>query len=121
MSSENKARKAAEILKNAAKKGEEAVRTGIEKSKPHAERLTKATVEKTKEVAVTTTDKVARGVHRAMGSDDYRREAEAVNMRLMEALRTLEDSIRRRDRDIEQLRAHIADLQAQLKAQNVGK
>jgi chaperonin cofactor prefoldin len=63
---------------------------------------------------------VAKGVHRVMGSDEYKREAENVNRRLLEALRTLEDSIKRRDRDIADLQNQVTELTAKLNGEGNG-
>jgi hypothetical protein len=103
------------------KTGLEAGVSGIEKARPHVERAAKTSLDKTKEYAEKTTDAVAKGVHRAMGSDEYRREAEIVNQKLMEALRVLEDSIRRRDRDLAQLKDYVAQLEEQLRDSQNGK
>jgi hypothetical protein len=55
-----------------------------------------------------------------MGSDEYKREAENVNRRLLDALRTLEDSIKRRDRDIADLQDQVTELTAKLNGQGNG-
>ncbi len=95
-------------------------KSGVEKAKPHAKRLADSSVQVTKKTAEKTTDIVAKGVHRVMGSDEYKREAENVNRRLLDALRTLEDSIKRRDRDIADLQNQVTELTAKLNGQGNG-
>lgn len=63
---------------------------------------------------------MAKGVHRVMGSDEYKREAKHVNRRLLDALRMLEDSIKRRDRDIADLHNQVTELTAKLNGQGNG-
>lgn len=59
--------------------------------------------------------KVTSGVHRVMGSEEYKLKALEVNHRLTVALSSLEDSNKRRDEEIEQLRSRIAELEEQLR------
>ena len=87
---------------------------GVEKAKPHVKRMADTSVQATKKTAEKTTEIVAKGVHRVMGSEEYKREAEDVNRRLLEALRKLEDSIKRRDRDIADLQNQVTELTAKL-------
>jgi len=95
-------------------------KSGVEKAKPHVKRLADTSVQATKKTAEKTTEIVAEGVHRVMGSDEYKREAENVNRRLLDALRTLEDSIKRRDRDIADLQNQVTELTAKLNGQGNG-
>jgi len=88
---------------------------------PGAKKAGQQTMKATTYVAGKTSNAVHVGFHRVMGSNEYTRQAEDVNRRLTEALRTLEDSIRRRDRDIASLRAHIAKLEAQLQGRHGGQ
>jgi len=55
--------------------------------------------------------KVTDGVHRVMGSEEYKKKALEVNARLTVALSSLEDSIVRRDEEIVRLRARVAELE----------
>ena len=95
-------------------------KSGLENAKPHAKRLVDSFVQVTKKTAEKTTDIVAKGVHRVMGRDEYKREAENVNRRLLDALRTLEDSIKRCDRDIADLQNQVTELTAKLNGQGNG-
>jgi hypothetical protein len=104
-----------------AKTGIDAGKSGLEKAKPHVIRAGDTSLQATKKAAIKTSDLVSTGVHRVMGSAEYKVKAEDVNRRLMEALRALEDSIKRRDRDIADLKAYVAALEAQLKERSGGQ
>ena len=56
-------------------------------------------------------EKVTAGVHKVMGSEEYKAKALEVNARLTVALASLEDSIKRRDEEIAHLRARVAELE----------
>jgi hypothetical protein len=50
-----------------------------------------------------------------MGSDEYKQKALDVNARLTNALASLEDSIKRRDLEIAQLRLRVSELERQIR------
>lgn len=83
----------------------------VDRAKPHVEKAAGVSIEKAKDLADKTTDSVVRGVHKVMGSSEYRAKAEEVNRQLERALQSLEDSIVRRDQEIDRLRARIAELE----------
>lgn len=85
-----------------------------DRAKPKVKQAGDSSIVKAKEIADKTSDKVARGVHKAMGSTEYRKKAIEVNHELERVLRSLEDSILRRDEEIARLRAHVADLESRL-------
>lgn len=87
----------------------------VDRARPHVEKAAEAGIEKAKDLAERTTDSVARGVHKVMGSSEYRAKADEVNRQLERALQSLEDSIVRRDLEIDRLRARIVELESQLK------
>lgn len=87
----------------------------VDRARPHVEKAAGASLEKAKDIADKTTDSVARGVHKVMGSSEYRAKADDVNRQLERALQSLEDSIVRRDLEIDRLRARIAELESLLK------
>ena len=58
--------------------------------------------------------RLAQGIHKVMGSDEYKQKALDVNARLSNALASLEDSIERRDTEIAQLRLRVSELERQL-------
>ena len=55
--------------------------------------------------------RVTTGVHKVMGSEEYKKKALEVNARLITALSILEDAITRRDEEISRLRARVAELE----------
>jgi hypothetical protein len=58
-----------------------------------------------------TQDLVVKTVHHVMGSDEYKKKATEVNERLAAVVQSLEDSITRRDIEIERLRKRVAELE----------
>ncbi len=86
----------------------------VDRARPRVEKAAGASIEIAKDIADKTTDSVARGVHKVMGSSEYRAKADEVNRQLERALQSLEDSIVRRDREIDRLRARIAELESLL-------
>ena len=58
--------------------------------------------------------RLAQGIHKVMGSDEYKQKALDVNARLSNALASLEDSIERRDTEIAQLRLRVSELERQI-------
>jgi hypothetical protein len=118
---EHKVRKVLKKSRDIAKSTVKIGKSGVDKAKPHVIRAGDTSLQATKKAAIKTSDLVSTGVHRVMGSAEYKVKAEDVNRRLMEALRTLEDSIRRRDRDIADIKAYVATLEAQLKERSGGQ
>lgn len=80
-----------------------------------ASEVAKSAVAKTSEGAAKgakkTQDLVVKAVHAVMGSDEYKKKALEVNDRLAAVVQSLEDSITRRDLEIERLRKRVADLE----------
>ena len=113
-----KAKKVAGQLWKGTKIIGKATKTGIEKAAPHVKQASDASIQATKKAASKTTDLVATGVHRVMGSDEYKRGAIEVNERLRRALQTLESAIKSRDREISELRRQVESLKTQLKESN---
>ena len=66
------------------------------------------------EAATQVQERLTWGIHKVMGSDEYKKKALDVNARLTNALASLEDSIKRRDIEIAQLRLRILELERQL-------
>ena len=58
-----------------------------------------------------TQELVVKAVHSVMGSDEYKKKATEVNERLAAVVQSLEDSITRRDIEIERLRNRVAELE----------
>lgn len=58
-----------------------------------------------------TQELVVKAVHSVMGSDEYKKKATEVNDRLAAVVQSLEDSITRRDIEIERLRKRVAELE----------
>lgn len=58
-----------------------------------------------------TQELVVKAVHSVMGSDEYKKRATEVNERLAAVVQSLEDSITRRDIEIERLRKRVAELE----------
>jgi len=58
-----------------------------------------------------TQELVVKAVHSVMGSDEYKKKATEVNERLAAVVQSLEDSISRRDIEIERLRKRVAELE----------
>ena len=108
-------RRAGGHVENALDKGMALARGFYDRAKPKVKKAGDSSMEKAKELADKTSDTVARGVHKAMGSAEYRKKAEEVNRDLERVLRSLEDSIKRRDEEIKRLRAHVADLESRLR------
>jgi hypothetical protein len=96
-------------------------KTQFKNLRPRAKRFRERTIEVTADAADKTTARMQQIVHHAMGTEDYQREAAEINHRLSEALRTLEDSIRRRDRDIAALKNEVSELRAKLYGQQHGE
>lgn len=86
----------------------------LARATPKVKQVGDASIEKVKGFGDKTSETVARGVHKAMGSAEYRKKAEEVNRELERVLRSLEDSIKRRDDEIARLRAHVAELESRL-------
>lgn len=74
-------------------------------------RGTQSVIEKVKPAVDRTQTAVASGVHKVMGSGEYRTKALEVNRRLAVAIVTLEDAIERRDVEIARLRARVTELE----------
>ncbi len=96
-------------------------KTQFKNLRPRAKRFRERTIEVTADAADKTTARMQQIVHHAMGTEDYQREAAEINRRLSGALRTLEDSIRRRDRDIAALKNEVSELRAKLYGQQHGE
>ena len=60
-------------------------------------------------------ERLAQRIHKVMGSDEYKQKALDVNARLTNALASLEDSIKRRDLEIAQLRLRVSELERQIR------
>lgn len=58
-----------------------------------------------------TQELVVKTVHHVMGSDEYKKKAIEVNERLAAVVQSLEDSITRRDIEIDRLRKRVAELE----------
>jgi negative regulator of replication initiation len=58
-----------------------------------------------------TQELVVKTVHHVMGSDEYKKKATEVNERLAAVVQSLEDSITRRDIEIDRLRKRVAELE----------
>ena len=84
--------------------------TGIRSKK-----AAKVVAEKTVVAAGKTQGAVNKGIHKALGADEYKKAALEVNARLSVALDSLEDAVIRRDEDILRLNARIEELEALLK------
>lgn len=97
-------------IKNALRK--EKAKKALDSSK----KVTKSALDEASKAAAWFQDKVTTGVHKVMGSEEYKQKALEVNTRLTVALSSLEDSIKRRDEEIEQLRVRIAELEEQLRS-----
>jgi hypothetical protein len=97
-------------IKNALRK--EKAKKALDSSK----KVTKSALDEASKAAAWFQDKVTTGVHKVMGSEEYKQKALEVNTRLTVALSSLEDSIKRRDEEIEQLRIRIAELEEQLRS-----
>ncbi|MBM3718627.1 MAG: hypothetical protein FJW53_06610 [Actinobacteria bacterium] len=74
-------------------------------------RRTDTVIEKVKPAVDKTQTAVTSGVHKMMGSGEYREKALDVNRRLAVAVVSLEDAIARRDEEITRLKARIAELE----------
>lgn len=68
-------------------------------------------LEEASKVATRMQHRVTAGVHKVMGSEEYKKKALEVNARLITALSILEDAITRRDEEINRLRARVAELE----------
>jgi chaperonin cofactor prefoldin len=99
-------------IKNALRK--EKAKKALDSSK----KATKSALDEASKAAAWFQDKVTSGVHKVMGSEEYKQKALEVNARLTIALSSLEDSIKRRDEEIEQLRTRITELEQQLRKGN---
>lgn len=107
-----------ERLRQAAEKGKENREktaaflraTGIRSKK-----AAKVVAEKTVVAAGKTQGAVNKGIHKALGADEYKKAALEVNARLSVALDSLEDAVIRRDEEILRLNARIEELEALLK------
>ena len=110
---EFEAKKAANRAKGVAAraKTEETLKKAFASSK----KTTKSALDEASKAAAWFQDKVTTGVHKVMGSEEYKQKALEVNTRLTVALSSLEDSIKRRDEEIEQLRIRITELEEQLR------
>ena len=109
---EFEARKAEAIAKGkvAREKGMLAASRAYEKGKIAAEKGLDAA----SKAAVKFQSTVTAGVHKVMGSEEYKKKALEVNARLVVALSSLVDSIKRRDAVIVGLRDRIVEHQVQL-------
>lgn len=98
-------------------------REKLKKSRATAIHLGRRAGSLTKKVAQRTTKTAAKGakktqvyvvnsVHQVMGSDEYKSKAMDVNSRLDNVVQSLEDSITRRNVEIERLRKRVAELEA---------
>ena len=87
----------------------------LKKAFASSKKTTKSALDEASKAAAWFQDKVTTGVHKVMGSEEYKQKALEVNTRLTVALSSLEDSIKRRDEEIEQLRIRIAELEEQLR------
>ena len=58
-----------------------------------------------------TQELLVKTVHHLMGSDEYKKKATEVNERLAAVVQSLEDSITRRDIEIDRLRKRVAELE----------
>lgn len=73
-------------------------------------------LDKTGEAAERAQNRLTKGIHKVMGSDEYKRQALEVNARLSVAVEQLEDSIKRRDEEISRLRIRLAELEGEQRA-----
>ena len=87
----------------------------LKKAFASSKKTTKSALDEASKAAAWFQDKVTSGVHKVMGSEEYKQKALEVNLRLTIALSSLEDSIKRRDEEIEQLRIRIVELEEQLR------
>ncbi len=76
--------------------------------------LSKSALNLTNDAATQVREKLTWGIHKVMGSDEYKKKALDVNARLTNALASVEDSIKRRDIEIAQLRLRVSELERQL-------
>lgn len=74
-------------------------------------RRTETAAEKVKPAVDKTQAAVTTGVHKVMGSGEYREKALEVNRRLAMAIVALEDAIARRDEEIARLTARVEELE----------
>lgn len=77
--------------------------------------VAKSAAEKTAKTAAKgakkTQELLVKTVHHVMGSDEYKKKAIEVNERLAAVVQSLEDSITRRDIEIDRLRKRVAELE----------
>jgi len=113
---EFEAKKAANRAKGVAARSKTEVT--LKKAFASSKKTTKSALDEASKAAAWFQDKVTSGVHKVMGSEEYKQKALEVNARLTIALSSLEDSIKRRDEEIEQLRTRITELEQQLRKGN---
>lgn len=77
-------------------------------------KISKSALNLASDAATQVQERLAQGIHKVMGSDEYKQKALDVNARLSNALASLEDSIERRDTEIAQLRLRVSELERQL-------
>ncbi len=77
-------------------------------------KISKSALNLASDAATQVQERLAQGIHKVMGSDEYKKKALDVNARLTNALASVEDSIKRRDIEIAQLRLRVSELERQL-------
>jgi hypothetical protein len=108
-------RQAAEKARDAREKTNDFLKRNGVRSKKGA----KVAAEKTVVVAGKTQELVNKGIHKALGAEEYKKAALEVNARLSVALDSLEDAVTRRDEEILQLKNRIQELEELLKRTDV--
>ena len=103
------AKRGANIAKR--KQNEEAIRKNAKIAVAYSRDATSRVLDEASKAAAWVQEKVTAGVHKVMGSEEYKAKALEVNARLTVALASLEDSIKRRDEEIAHLRARVAELE----------
>jgi hypothetical protein len=96
------------------KQDDESVSDFLRRSADPLKEAATVAAEKTAAVASKTQGAVNKGIHRVLGSEEYKKSALEVNARLSIALDSIEDAVRRRDEEIVRLNHRIEELQSLL-------
>lgn len=106
-----------ERLRQAAEKGKERrekTAAFLKIAGVRSKETAKVVAEKTVVAAGKTQEAVNKGIHKALGADEYKKVALEVNARLSIALDSLEDAVIRRDEEIVRLKNRITELETLL-------